>query len=217
MAQLDIETKTAINITAETELLNFVYSGTSPKEVYARVDLGTTANPIAGNGLYSIRVYIDSVLVVPISDIIVGAGVIKAIAFSKPMMLDSGDVVSIRVVGLAGDTAVTTITSLRDATPARAEEIYGAGAVIVDHDYGGPDNLSYLLDAAGVDNACIHCYKKTDYDAGNRANSFIQARTTTTVGGRWTKAMMLDPATTYTLVYFKQGITGPDTKEVTVT
>lgn len=215
MAELARVTKTALDVSSEAEVLSYTYSGILPKEVYARVDMGDGTAPIVGNGIYTLKVYLNTVLVVPVSDLIVPTATTRAIAVSRQVMIDSGDVVSITLKGLGGDTAINTVSSLRDATPARAEEIYGIGPVMVDHNYPALGNLSYIVDGAGVDNACIYCYLKSNYDAGNRGSAFIVARSTTNVTGGWEKPMMLDPAT-YTFVFFKQGIYGPDTKEVTV-
>lgn len=93
----------------------------------------------------------------------------------------------------------------------------GSGTVPVDHNYGGSDNLSYRTSLnTGIDNAEVNIFNKTDYDAGNRGNQFIVGATRTTTLGRWSRPVMLDPGT-YTIVYFRQGFSGPDTKEVTVT
>ncbi|MBW2560479.1 MAG: hypothetical protein JRE40_06445, partial [Deltaproteobacteria bacterium] len=92
----------------------------------------------------------------------------------------------------------------------------GDGSVVVDHDTGGTDALTYKTAAGvGIDNAVVRAYLKSDYDAGSTGSEYIKATTTTDVNGRWTNQMNLDPAT-YTLYYFKQGAYGPDTQEVTV-
>ena len=92
----------------------------------------------------------------------------------------------------------------------------GTGSVVVDHDYGGADELAYETEGdVGIDNAVVRAYLKSDYDAGSTGSEYIKATTTTDVNGRWTKQMNLDPET-YTLYYFKQGAYGPDTQEVTV-
>jgi len=92
----------------------------------------------------------------------------------------------------------------------------GDGSVVVDHDTGGTDALAYKTSGgAGIDNAVVRAYLKTDYDAGNTGSAYIKATTTTDVNGRWTAQMNLDPAT-YTLYFFKQNTYGPDTQEVTV-
>ena len=215
MAQLAKITKTAISIVAETELLGYSYSGTPPIEVYSRIDLGDNSNPIAGKGVYSARIYINNVLIVPTSDIVVGS-LLQCIFISKTILLYPGDVISIRIVGQAGDVSVDTICSLRDATPAKASDIYGPGARIVDHNYGGANALAYTLSGVGITGACVYAFLASDYTAGNHSDAYIQARTTTTAGGAWLLPMMLNPGS-YTLVFFKTGIAGPNVVNLTVT
>lgn len=95
----------------------------------------------------------------------------------------------------------------------------GDGPVLIDHNYGGADALSYIdvRTSQGIIGADIRAFLQSDYDAGNRANNFIVARTTTASGGRWAHPFMLDPGV-YVLLYFKQGPNGfgPDTATVTV-
>ena len=97
-----------------------------------------------------------------------------------------------------------------------ADTWLGQGTIAVDHNYGGADNLAYkTAGGAGIDNASIWAYLKSDYDAGNMTAAYVKGRTTTDVNGQWTNPMNLDPGA-YTLYYYKQGAYGPDTKEVTV-
>lgn len=215
--ELDRETRTGVNISTEAEVLNFVNSG-SAREIVARIKLGTVAQPIAGNGSYTIRIYVDGIRSVPESPITVPAGVTQAIAVSRPVMIDEDEVVSVRVLGVAGDTAVTLTTILRDATAVTQTDLLGEGPTQVDHNYGGADNLSYKTSGnVGIVGADVRIYTTEDYDAGNTANENIVARTTTTVGGRWSRPVMLESGS-YTLVYYKQspGGYGPDTTTITV-
>ena len=93
----------------------------------------------------------------------------------------------------------------------------GTGSVVVDHNYGGADNLAFkTAGGAGIDNAVVKAYLKTDYDAGNFADAYVVAWVRTDVNGQWENAMNLDPDT-YTFYFFKQGAYEPATKEVTVT
>lgn len=133
-----------------------------------------------------------------------------------------------RLAGSAGDRdTLGELIVHAEATGADAADLlveivshnpfaFGIGSVVVDHDYGGADALAYKTEGgAGIDNAVVRAYLKTDYDAGNTGSEYIKATTMTDVNGRWTDQMNLDPAT-YTLYYFKQGAYGPDTQEVTV-
>ena len=92
----------------------------------------------------------------------------------------------------------------------------GSGSVVVDHNYGGTDNLTVeTAGGVGINNATIRAYLKTDYDAGNFTSEYIQATVMTDVNGQWESPMNLDPEV-YTLYVFKQGQYGPATQEVTV-
>jgi len=104
------------------------------------------------------------------------------------------------------------ITSILNATAS----IFGDGSISVGTNYGGTNALKYQTSGgAGVDNAVIRAYLKSDYDAGNTGEAFVQGRTMTKVGGTFIAPLMLDAAV-YTLVYEKQNEYGPDTVEVTV-
>jgi hypothetical protein len=121
----------------------------------------------------------------------------------------NGGRLDLLVDAILADTA-TTIPDMIDAIGV------GDGSVVVDHDTGGADALAYKTGGgAGIDNAVVRAYLKSDYDAGNMGSEYIKATTTTDVNGRWTNQMNLDPAT-YTLYFFKQGAYGPDTQEVVV-
>lgn len=205
----------SINISTQAKVIDFVLSSEFPMEVYASVALGDDTRPISGNGVYKLLAYVNDRLVVPISQVFV-PNAQKIVCFSKPIMLVELDNLEVFVEGMPTDTNVYVYSSVRDATPARAEEIYGIGPTVVDHNYGGIDNLRYIKNGVGVDNACIYCYLKSDFDAGRLDNQYIVARTTTRVDGRWERPMMLDPGE-YTLMFFKQGITGPDTVSINVT
>jgi len=96
------------------------------------------------------------------------------------------------------------------------EQVLGTGAVMVNHDYGGTDNLRYVgPNGSGIENGSIICYLKEDYDAERRSRGFIIAETRTNVDGRWTREMYLTPGD-YTLVFFKSGEYSPTVKEITV-
>ncbi|KPK67831.1 MAG: hypothetical protein AMJ84_12250 [Acidithiobacillales bacterium SM23_46] len=104
----------------------------------------------------------------------------------------------------------------REITIKTGELQAGQGAIRVDHNHGGADNLAYKTAGnIGIDNATVYAYLKTDYDAGNTAIAYVKAKTTTDVNGRWATPMMLD-AGTYILYYFKQNAYGPDTQQITV-
>jgi len=96
------------------------------------------------------------------------------------------------------------------------EQLLGTGVVLVNHDYGGTDNLRYVApNGSGIENGSVICYLKEDYDAGRRSRGFIIAETRTKTDGRWMREMYLMPGD-YTLVFFKTGEYAPTTKEITV-
>lgn len=203
--ELARQSKFAIDASAEVEVLSYTYTGTTTREILCRVDLGDTDGPITGGGVYSLGIYIDDVPVMPSSDVTVPGSNLKAIFVSRAILLESGDVLSIRVTGLAGDTSVNCVTSIRDATPVTKSEIQGAGGTVVDHDYGGTDALAVLTTAgARVAGVTIRAYREADYTAGNRGNDYVVAQTLTDSDGRWSQPMLLDPGD-YTLLLFKRG------------
>jgi len=99
---------------------------------------------------------------------------------------------------------------LNDITPT------GAGSTQVDHNFGGTDALVYSDDGDPIDNAEILIYLKVDYDAGRTARSYVVGISTTTVTGRWSVPVMLDPEE-YVVQFSKQNFYGPDTVEIEVT
>jgi hypothetical protein len=106
------------------------------------------------------------------------------------------------------------------ARPGPVLPIEGCGAVIVDQNYGGPDNLSYSADAGcAVTGALVHVFKRVDFDApGNGLEidrDLAVGRTHTTANGRWTQSLRLD-AGDYTILYEKIGEYGPDVVNITV-
>ncbi len=90
----------------------------------------------------------------------------------------------------------------------------GSGDVAVDHDYGSTDALRYEYNGQGIDNATIKAYLKTDYDAGRRGESYVKARSKTSVDGRWQWPIYLDSGQTYVIVFYKQGEYRPSTVEI---
>lgn len=204
-----------ISLASEAQVLNYVYSGTPPIEVIARIDLGDATKPIAGNGTYTLNFYINDTLVTPVSTSQVPAGVVRTVVIGRPVPISNGDKITLKVVGQAGDTDVDVTATLRTATPIQTSDIYGGGPTPVDHNFGGANNLAYLTAAGvGIPNADVRVYLKSDYDAGNRSAAYIVARSTTTTGGAWFRPVMLNPGT-YTLVYSSQ-MFGPDTIQITV-
>jgi hypothetical protein len=215
--ELDRETRSNVSLVTEIEVLNYVCPAGAPREVIARVDLGSVAHPLAGaGGPYHVRAYINGATVSPDASVILQAGQTKATIIGRVLPLDAGDVLSIQVTGLAGDTGVDTVTSLRNATPIQASDAGGDGTVLVTSDYGGANNLSYRTSGnLPIDNASIRAFLAADYAAGHISSAYLKGQTTTKNDGTWVRPLYLDPGS-YTLVFVKQGYYGPDTRAVTV-
>lgn len=210
------ETNPDLDLSAGGTILTYTYSGRAPRSVICRAELGSASKPIHG-GTYIVRAYIDYRCVAPNSTVVVEAGVTKAMIQSREMLLIEGDVLSVKLTGDAADAAVDVTARLIDISPLTRDEVYGSGGILVDHNYGGSDNLTYRRpDGQGIDYATVQAFLKSDWAAGRRSTSYVKAQTNTTTRGRWVQPMLLDPDT-YILLYFRQGSYGPDTKTVTVT
>ena len=217
MAELYSVTVSNADLRTERLLLQYTYTDDRPLEVLARVDLGDVPGPIAGNGAYTVSVYINDILLSPNSTVLVKAGVTKTIIASRPIPLKQDDVLKIKALGLAGDAAVNVKVSLRDQTPLVLEDVVGTGSVVVDHDYGGTDALfvKNQVNNAPIDGATILVFRQTDYAAGLRSQDHALAITTTDVNGRWKNPAMLSPGN-YTLLIHKSGAIKPRTYALVV-
>lgn len=205
-----------VNLSVEATVLSYTYTGTDPIEVIARIDIGDNSKPIIGGGVYTVNFYVNGIMVTPNTLDSVPGGQTRTIVVSRPVPISLNDVITLKVLGLLGDTAVNTVASLRSSTPVQKTDIYGTGPIAVDHNYGGSEALSYkTAGGAGVAGATIFCYRTVDYNAGNRGQAFLQARSTTVAGGAWQSPMYLS-AGTYTLVYTLPGQYGPDVAAITV-
>lgn len=210
------QTELAVDISSAADVMEYTYTGDAPKSVLCRVLVGSDDAPISGNGAYSVLVYINDSSVQPDSNVIVRAGVTKALMQSRELLLINGDTLVIQVLGKPADTAVDVVSKLEDMTPLTRAEVYGMGAISVDHNYGGVDRYQAVRETgAGVDNVQIQAFLRSDYEAGNRSASYVKGEVRTTADGRWAVPMMLD-AGSYILVFFKQGQYGPNTAGLTV-
>jgi hypothetical protein len=208
MAELQRTQSIGISIVNEQEVLNYVYTDAKPIEVIARLDLGITINniagPIAGGGAYLLKMYVNNILVTPITTDLVDP-ISATVVASRPLPIYSGDVVSIRVVGQLTDQHINVLATLRLFTPAQLSDLIGSGHVVVDHNYGGTDNLTVVsTTGARVANATISAFLASDYNAGRRTSAFVVGMTTTDVNGHWVQPLLLDPGA-YILLVYKQG------------
>lgn len=110
----------------------------------------------------------------------------------------------------------------------------GQGTVVVDHNYGGDDELTYQQDGVGVVGATILIFDKCIWDAHQpsplpcepgcapteippRINpDLARWRVHTRTNGRWEEAVRLCPCRDYVLVYELPGKFGPDIHTITV-
>jgi hypothetical protein len=222
MAILKREEHIGIDISSAYTVLTYTRPDTAePAIVIPRVDLGVpVGGPVVGGGVYVGHALIDGNQVTPKSSITFDAGQTKGILQGRAITIEPGDVVTIEVTGQAGDTAVNATAALHDSTPIQIDDLdglTGSGAVEVDHDYGGTDNLRYVTSSGiGIDGATVYAFLKEDYDAGHRSATHARARSLTNVDGRWAAPMMLDPAW-YVMYFYKQNAWGPDTATIQVT
>ena len=104
--------------------------------------------------------------------------------------------------------------------PRTVESFEGCGNILVDHNYGGPDALSYIdATGTGVLGADVYLFKQADVTAANPDlpnRTLAVAKTTTEANGRWAQAVKLN-AGSYSALYEKLGAYGPDLYPITVT
>jgi hypothetical protein len=212
---LHSESHDGLDISTSAVVLTYTLDGSVPKTVVCRVQAGNDDTPIIGSGNYTIKVFLNDINVAPNSAVLVEAGP-AVVLQGREISLEPGDVLRVEITGREEDTAVDTVTMLIDHTPVTRTEIYGDGSVLIDHNYGGEDNLSYMTSSLqGIDNATIQAFLKTDWDAGRRTVTYIKGSATTNSRGRWRSPMALDPDN-YVLLYARQGSYGPNTKGITV-
>lgn len=215
--ELTRDTHTSLDITSEAEVLSYTYSGLTTLMVSNRIEVGSTGKPIAGNGIYTVALYVDDVPYTPSSNIQVPAGQESLVFQSRLFVLEPGDVVSIRVTGQAGDDDVFAESILFDMTPATLDQLVGSGDITVDHNYGGTDNLRIVTPAgAGISDANIVAYLEADYVAARTGRDYIRGRTITKGDGRWNQPMGL-AAGDYRLVISKSGHYATQTRQIEVT
>lgn len=116
------------------------------------------------------------------------------------------------MMGATFSTATDSLEAIRNRGDA-AWGSGGAGSIPVNHDTGGADNFTVQDgDGAGIENALIMAYVKTEYDAGTFT---LRGQTTTKADGTWNTNLMLNEGIEYTLVFYKPGAFGPATDTVT--
>ncbi len=89
------------------------------------------------------------------------------------------------------------------------------GKVLVDQNYGGPDNLKYVVGGVPVIDASIEAFLYADYMDGNRDGKYRIAASRQRANGTWAIPMYLDPEI-YMFRFFKSEVAGPDVYRVVV-
>jgi len=91
-----------------------------------------------------------------------------------------------------------------------------ANPVLIDHNYGGPDALTYAdAQGCGIIGARILLFTKSAYDSGLTGEVSALAVGYTGQAGRWMTQFRIDPGQ-YVLVFEKPGECGPDAHELIV-
>lgn len=217
MAILKREEHLGVDITSEYVALTYTRPVTAaPAVVIPRIDLTS----VGGGGIYVGRALIDGNQVTPKSSITFDTGQTKGVLQGREITVEAGDILTVTVTGQGSDTAADIHAALFDNTPLTEDAldgITGSGEVEVNHNYGGADNLRYVVeeDGAGIGDAVVRAYLSDDYSAGNRTTDYLRAEVRTASDGRWQQTMMLDP-NDYTLVFYKPGHYGPDVRQITV-
>jgi hypothetical protein len=206
-----------LNITgAGGTVLSYTNNGDTPRITICRVALGNTPHPIAGSTTYAVAATINGRRISPDSRIVVPAGVINTVVQSRELLIAAGDVVRVFVIGPNTDLAVYTLAELMDLTPITRAETVGSGAIAVDHNYGGAEQLAFqTADHRGIENATVQAFLAVDWNAGRRTANYVQGATTTISQGHWLSPIMLDPGS-YVLLYFREGVYKPSTRTITV-
>lgn len=87
--------------------------------------------------------------------------------------------------------------------------------VRLDHDTGYPNAFQYVSpNGQPIEGGVVRVFKKPDWDAGRRTLALAIVQTDTQ--GQWLSPAWVSPGMTYTLVFEKEGMFGPDAVEVTV-
>ena len=105
----------------------------------------------------------------------------------------------------------------RDPRP--IEPVEGCGNIIVNHNFGGSDQLAYVsTNGDGVAGAHVYIFKQSDVTSAHPslpARTLAIAQTNTVANGRWGTPVRLKPGS-YSVLYEKIGAYGPDLYPLTV-
>lgn len=87
--------------------------------------------------------------------------------------------------------------------------------IFVNQDYGGKNNLTYVLGTIPVGQATIELFLYDDYMSGNRDAAYRIGNSRQTDDGSWAVPFYLDP-NTYILQFYRPQIAGPDAYRLVV-
>tara|TARA_R110000751_G_scaffold12717_6_gene43693 strand:- start:1552 stop:3531 length:1980 start_codon:yes stop_codon:yes gene_type:complete len=90
-----------------------------------------------------------------------------------------------------------------------------ADRIFVNQNYGGTNNLVYVLGTIPVGQATIELFMYDDYMAGNRDAAYRIGNSRQTDDGSWAVPFYLDP-NTYILQFYRPQIAGPDAYKLVV-
>jgi len=210
---LDRDVFTGIDISSYIQVSSYTNTTSKSQVVLGQVQL----SPVVGGGAYALRTDIDALRMAPDSNVVVASGATAAAIQSRSLILEAGATLTVQVLGLPGDTAVNTVAEIVDVGPLTATDLYGLSGEVVDHNYGSTDAYTVLdTSGAAIADVQILLYLQTDYNAGNRGQAYIKARSSTNVSGQWREPVLLEPAT-YVAVFSKSGSFQTKAVAITVT
>ena len=219
MSLTELDTENADrDLTATVTVLTDTPSATVAMLCIGYIALGDGVKDLDGTGGdFELTVSVGGQIIQPGPQTVTFGTDIRAGVWTAPFPVPANKAVLLRVKSPnAGDADVDVTAWLWEAVDLDVLATVGDGSVLVDHDMGGADNLTYETGGgAGIDNATVKAFLTTDWDAGNRSSDYVKGETITDVNGQWEKPMQLDPET-YTFLYNVQGSYGPDTKEQAV-
>lgn len=91
----------------------------------------------------------------------------------------------------------------------------GSGSISIDHNFGATDNYRITGNGTPLADVVIRAFARTDYNAGQRANSYVVGQTKTKTDGRWQSVIRLDTGS-YTLEFSKKGAFRTQIANITV-
>jgi len=139
-------------------------------------------------------------------------------------IINATDTVESSLTTINTDMAKDSTVAKESTTQARFDDVDsvlasisgGAGAVLVNHNYGSANNLQILnsVDSLPVEGSNIYAYLASDFNAGRLSVEYVKAISISNSSGQWANDMHLDAADYVLLVKHDNYQTG--TKAVTI-